>query len=65
MGESNFILPSYTGAINEVVIVIDESLWEGACGDSLRQSFSTEVPGISWDETLFDVIQINKKSSKI
>ena len=62
IGEGNIILPSYTGAINEVVIVIDEPLWEGACGDSLRQSFSTEVLGLSWGETLFDIIQINKKS---
>ena len=52
-------MPSHTGAINEVVIVIDESIWDGASGDSLRQSLSTEVPGISWSEPLFDVIQIN------
>jgi len=57
MGTS--VLPSHTGAINEVVIVIDEPIWEGASGDSLRQSLSTEVPGISWSEPLFDVIQIN------
>tara|TARA_B100001057_G_scaffold237790_1_gene238094 strand:- start:1544 stop:2506 length:963 start_codon:yes stop_codon:yes gene_type:complete len=59
VGESTSVLPSYTGAINEVVIVIDEPIWEGAGGDSLRQSLSSEVPGISWSEPLFDVIQIN------
>ena len=59
VGESTSVLPSHTGAINEVVIVIDEPIWEGASGDSLRQSLSTEVPGISWSEPLFDVIQIN------
>ena len=59
VGEGTSVLPSYTGAINEVVIVIDEPIWYGASGDSLRQSFSSEVPGISWSEPLFDVIQIN------
>ena len=59
VGEGTSVLPSNTGAINEVVIVIDEPIWHGASGDSLRQSLSTEVPGISWSEPLFDVIQIN------
>ena len=59
VGEGTSVLPSYTGAINEVVIVIDEPIWYGASGDSLRQSLSSEVPGISWSEPLFDVTQIN------
>jgi len=59
-GDSNHsILPSHTGAINEVVIVMDDYLWEGASGDSLRASLSIEVPGISWSEPLFDVVHIN------
>ena len=59
VGNSTSVLPPHTGAINEVVIVVDEHIWDGASGDSLRQSLSTEVPGISWSEPLFDVIQIN------
>ena len=59
VGEGTSVLPSHTGAINEVVIVIDEPIWHGASGDSLRQSLRSEVPGISWSEPLFDVIQIN------
>ncbi|MEC8273927.1 MAG: DUF4837 family protein [Bacteroidota bacterium] len=59
VGEGTSVLPSHTGAINEVVIVIDDPIWYGASGDSLRQSLSTEVAGISWSEPLFDVIQIN------
>ena len=59
VGEGTSLLPSNTGAINEVVIVIDDPIWYGASGDSLRQSLSSEVPGISWSEPLFDVIQIN------
>ncbi len=59
VGEGAYVLPSYTGAINEVVIVIDNPIWDGANGDSLRLSLNKEVPGISWSEPLFDVIQIN------
>ena len=59
VGNSTSVLPPHTGAINEVVIVIDDPIWHGACGDSLRQSLSSEVPGISWSEPLFDIIQIN------
>ena len=59
VGNNTSVLPPYTGAINEVVIVIDDPIWHGACGDSLRQSLSSEVPGISWSEPLFDIIQIN------
>ena len=59
VGNGTSVLPPHTGAINEVVIVIDDPIWHGACGDSLRQSLSSEVPGISWSEPLFDVIQIN------
>ena len=59
LGESSSVLPSYTGAINEVVIVMDDPIWNGASGDSLRMSLSKEVPGISWSEPLFDLIQVN------
>ena len=55
----NSTLPSHTGAVNEIVIVIDDPLWEGACGDSLRHYLNSEVPGLSWTEPLFDIIQIN------
>ena len=55
----NSTLPSHTGAVNEIVIVIDDPLWEGACGDSLRHYLNSEVPGLSWIEPLFDIIQIN------
>tara|TARA_Y100000813_G_scaffold60216_1_gene42539 strand:- start:492 stop:755 length:264 start_codon:yes stop_codon:yes gene_type:complete len=61
LGESSSVLPSYTGAINEVVIVMDDPIWNGASGDSLRMSLSKEVPGISWSEPLFDLIQVNSE----
>lgn len=56
------ILPSHTGAINEVVVVMDNHLWEGVFGDSLKKALTAEVKGISWNEPLYDVIHINSSS---
>lgn len=55
---STSILPSYTGAINEVVLVIDESLWEGEAGAILKESFQAPIEGISWNESSLDLVQI-------
>ncbi|MGC6471040.1 MAG: DUF4837 family protein [Flavobacteriales bacterium] len=55
-------LPPFTGAVNEVVVVMEDNLWEGSSGDSLRRSLQEEVKGIAWSETLFDVVHITSKS---
>ena len=62
LGEESSVLPSHTGAINEVTIVIDDDIWAGASGDSLRQSLGAEVSGISWVEPSFDIVQINRSA---
>ena len=38
-------LPSMTG-LNELVIVLEEHLWQADVGDSLRAVLSAEVQGI-------------------
>lgn len=55
-------LPPMTGGLNEVVIVLDEHLWDGAIGDSIRAVLGKQVPGINWQEPLFDLVQIPEKS---
>lgn len=55
---SSSVLPSYTGAINEVVLVMDERLWESDAGAILKNSFQAPLEGISWNESCLDVIQI-------
>lgn len=56
--ESSSVLPSYTGAVNEVVLVIDEQLWAGEAGFLLKESFQAPIEGISWNESSLDVVQI-------
>ena len=55
-------LPSMTGGLNELVIVLEEHLWQGVVGDSLRAVLGAEVQGISWQESIFDLVQIPPKA---
>lgn len=51
-------LPDMTGGINELVIVLEEHLWQGDVGDSLRTVLGADVQGIPWQESIFDLVQI-------
>ena len=56
------VLPPSTGAVNEVLIVMDDYLWQGPSGDSLRFYLGAEVKGIAWSEPQFNSIQIPRSS---
>ena len=55
-------LPSMTGGLNELVIVLEEHLWQADVGDSLRAVLGAEVQGIPWQESIFDLVQIPPKA---
>lgn len=55
-------LPSMTGGLNELVIVLEEHLWQGGVGDSLRAVLGAEAQGIPWQESIFDLVQIPPKA---
>jgi hypothetical protein len=46
-----------TGKINTVSIVIDNQLWNGVVGDSIRNKFASPVEGLPSEEPLFDINQ--------
>jgi hypothetical protein len=46
-----------TGRINAISIVIDNQLWNGVIGDSLRNKFASPVEGLPKEEPIFDIIQ--------
>ncbi len=54
-------LPTSIGAINSVVAVIDNELWKGSVGDSIRKHFAAPVVGMPMDEPLFTIDQIDPK----
>lgn len=54
-------LPTSIGAINSMVVVIDNELWKGRVGDSIRKHFAAPVLGMPMDEPLFSIDQISPK----
>lgn len=52
------ILADSSGNINQLSVVIDNSLWEGQVGDALRDNLAAPVEGLPQDEPLFSLSQI-------
>jgi len=46
-----------TGEINSIAVFIDDKLWIGEIGDSIRKKFATPVDGLSLEEPLFTINQ--------
>ncbi len=60
-GKNQKYLPTSIGAINSMVVVIDNELWKGKVGDSIRKHFAAPVLGMPMDEPLFSIDQIAPK----
>ena len=60
-GNQNKILPTNTGNQKEIILVIENKLWEGKKGEILREIFEKEISGLPQSETLFKMIQLNPK----
>ncbi|HKO77850.1 MAG TPA: DUF4837 family protein [Flavobacterium sp.] len=45
------------GKINAISIVIDNQLWNGVVGDSIRNKFASPVEGLPKEEPIFDINQ--------
>lgn len=46
-----------TGKINSVSVIIDDQLWNGEIGDSIRNKFASPVIGLPQEEPLFTINQ--------
>jgi hypothetical protein len=46
-----------SGKINSISVVIDDKLWNGVVGDSIRNKFASPVEGLPKEEPLFDINQ--------
>ncbi len=46
-----------TGKINTIAVVIDDQLWNGGIGDSIRNKFASPVIGLPEEEPLFTINQ--------
>lgn len=59
-GEKNpkaIIIGQSTGAVNSVTIIINDMLWNGEIGDSLRKKLAAPVDGLPQEEPLFTINQ--------
>ena len=60
--ETNKITPgSSFGEINSISIVIDDNLWNGELGDTLRKKWAAPVDGLPQEEPLFTLNQYPTK----
>jgi len=50
--------PSVTGKSGEVVVIINDALYEGSIGDTLKSVLNATQIGLPQDEPLFDILQI-------
>ena len=55
------ILPESNAKINYVSIIIDESMWAGELGDTIRKKFAAPVDGLPQEEPLFTLNQYPPK----
>jgi hypothetical protein len=59
--EKPVAIPS-TGRINALTIIINDQLWNGEVGDSLRKKFASPVDGLPQEEPLFTINQYPSKA---
>lgn len=50
------IIETY-GKTNEVSVIIDDQLWNGEVGDSIRNKFASPVLGLPQEEPIFSLNQ--------
>lgn len=51
-----------TGAMNRVTIIVDNNLWKGVVGDSIREIIAKPVLGLPQEETQFNITQASPKA---
>lgn len=58
---SRSVLPSSTGNLSELVLVIPDNLWRSNIGAQLRAVFQESLKGIPQNEAIFDLYNIEPK----
>lgn len=51
-----------SGSTAEVLIVMEDELWKGMVGETMRKSLTQDVAGMPQSEKMFDLIQMNPKA---
>ena len=56
--ENKRYLPPSTGAINSLMVVMENNLWQGEVGDRVRELFADRVLAVPQSEAIFSLTQI-------
>lgn len=56
------ILPDSNGRINALNVVLDNNLWEGAVGNTIRDSLAKPTEGLPQDEPVFNISHLPPKT---
>lgn len=51
-------LPASNGNLNSISVVVDNTLWEGSVGESIRSIFAAPLNGLPAEEPMFNLKQI-------
>ena len=52
-GDNTKYLPASNGNLNSISVVVDNALWEGSVGESVRAIFAAPINGLNVDEPMF------------
>ncbi|WP_298417944.1 DUF4837 family protein [uncultured Kordia sp.] len=52
-------LPESYGKVNLLTVVVDDDLWQGKVGDSIRSIYAAPTDGLAMDEPIFSIKHIN------
>lgn len=56
--ENDLVLTSSSGNINNVSLVLEDQMWEGAVGEALRSTLAAPVDGLPQEEPMFSLNQM-------
>lgn len=56
--ERKKILPSSTGTINSLSVIINDDVWRGPIGETIREEFTKPVTGLPQEEPIFSLSHI-------
>lgn len=58
---SNSTKPKARGAIGEIILAVDSLKWEGPVGETLRDIFEEDIPGLIRYEPMFDIRKVDPR----
>jgi hypothetical protein len=56
--DNSGLMPNVTGKAGEVIVVIENTLWEGKAGDAFMNQLAGEVTALPQGEPMFDLVNI-------